>query len=135
MLLLPVANALGVLGVTEVILVLRFGQPSAHELPFSGLAALGFKAKALALSAPVIGKKKFLAVQAFVSGSGRFHRFQKQKEPVSEDPTKGRKKIQSEEDSGTQKKEEDLSANPLKKIQRKKIPFQTVSFASTPFRR
>ena len=68
MLLLPVAGALGVLIVPEIILVLRLGQPSPHELAFPGLAAVGFEAIALALSTPVIGKKKFLAVQALASG-------------------------------------------------------------------
>jgi len=32
-----------------------------------------------------------------------------------------------------EKKEEEFSANPSKKTQQKKIPFQTVSFASIPF--
>jgi hypothetical protein len=99
MLLLPVAGSLGVLGVTEVILVLRLGQPSAHQFPLSGLAALGFEAIALALVAPVIGKKKFLAVQALAPGSGWLHRFQNEKEPASENRAKQGKKIHREEDS------------------------------------
>ena len=84
MLLLPVAGSLGVLVIPEIILVLRLGQPRPHELAFSGLAAVGFEAIALALSTPVIGKKKFLAVQALASGLRRLHRFQNEKEPVSE---------------------------------------------------
>ena len=99
MLLLPVADALGILGVTKITLVLRFGQPSPHELPLSDLAALGLEAIALALVAPVIGKKKFLAVQALGSGSGRLHRFQNKKEPVWENAANRRKKIHREEDS------------------------------------
>ena len=82
MLLLPVAGSLGVLVVPEIILVLRLGQPRPHEFAFSGLAAVGLEAIALTLSTPVIGKKKFLAVQALASGLRRLHRFQIEKEPV-----------------------------------------------------
>jgi hypothetical protein len=63
------------------------------------LAAVGFEAIALALSTPVIGKKKFLAVQALASGLRRLHRFQNEKEPVSETGAKERKKIQPQEES------------------------------------
>ena len=94
MLLLPVAGSLGVLVVPKIILVFRLGKPSPHELAFPGLAAVGFEAIALALSTPVIGKKKLLAVQALASGLGRIHRFQNEKEPVSETGAKERKKIQ-----------------------------------------
>jgi hypothetical protein len=62
MLLLPVANPLGVLVIPEVILVLRFGQPGSLRLPLASLSAISFLAIALALSIPMIGKKKFLAV-------------------------------------------------------------------------
>jgi hypothetical protein len=62
MLLLPVANPLGVLVIPEVISVLRFGQPSSLRLALAGFTAVGLQAIALALSAPIIGKKKFLAV-------------------------------------------------------------------------
>jgi hypothetical protein len=57
------------------------------------------EAIALALSTPVIGKKKFLAVQALASGLRRLHRFQNKKEPVSETGAKERKKIQPQEES------------------------------------
>jgi|SRR5580658_3979643 len=99
MLLLPVAGSLGVLVVPEIILVLRLGQPCPHELALPGLAAVGFEAIALALSTPVIGKKKFVAVQALASGLRRLHRFQNQKEPVSETEANQRKKIQPQEKS------------------------------------
>src|ERR1022692_4625604 len=99
MLLLPVAGALGVLIVPEIILVLRLGQPSPHELAFPGLAAVGFETIALALSTPVIGKKKFLAVQALGAGLWRLHRFQIEKEPVWENGAKPGKKIQPKEKS------------------------------------
>jgi hypothetical protein len=82
--LLPLANALGVLGVPEIILVLRLGQPGPLRLAFAGLAAVGLVAVALALATLVIGKKKFLAVQALASAARRLHRFLTQKEPVSE---------------------------------------------------
>jgi hypothetical protein len=94
MLLLPVAGALGVLVVPEIILVLRLGQPSPHEIALPGLAAVGLEAITLVLSTPVIGKKKFLAVQALASGLGRIHRFLNEKEPVSETGAEERKKIQ-----------------------------------------
>jgi len=99
MLLLPVAGSLGVDLIPEIILVLGLGQPSPHKLAFPGLAALGFEAITLALSTPVIGKKKFLAVQALASGLRRLHRFQNQKEPVSETGANQRKKIQPQEKS------------------------------------
>jgi hypothetical protein len=62
MLLLPVANPLGVLVIPEVILVLRFGQPGSLRLALASLSAIRLLAIALALSIPLIGKKKFLAV-------------------------------------------------------------------------
>ena len=99
MLLLPVAGALGVLIVPEIILVLRLGQPSPHELAFPGLAAVVFEAITLALSTPIVGKKKFLAVQALASGLRRLHWFQNKKEPVSETGAKPGNKIEPQEKS------------------------------------
>ena len=90
---MPIARTLGVLGVAEVVLVLRLGQPCPHQLAFPGLAALGFKTVTLAVSGATIGKKKFLAVQALLSGSGRLHRFHKQREPLRENRKGRRKKI------------------------------------------
>ena len=98
MVLLPIAGSFGVLVVPEIILVLRLGQPSPHELAFPGLAAVGLEAITLALSTPAIGKKKLLAVQALASGLGRLHWFQNKKEPVSETRAEERKKIQPEEE-------------------------------------
>jgi hypothetical protein len=108
MFLLPVADSLGILGILEVVLVLRFGQPSSHEFALSGLAAFGFEAIALSLAAPVIGKKKLLAVQALMSSSGRLHRFQNQKEPVSANRPNRRNKIHREEDSGRRRRKKSL---------------------------
>jgi len=108
MLLLPVAGSLGVLGVPEIILVLRLGQPTTHELAFPGLAAVVLEAIALALSTPIIGKKKFIAVQAFASGLRRLHRFQNKKEPVSETGAEERKKIQPQEKSGLRRRKKNF---------------------------
>jgi len=108
MLLLPVAHSLGILGVPEVVLVLRFGQPSPHEFALSGLAALGFEAIALSPAAPIIGKEKLLAVQALMSRSGRLHRFQNQKEPVSEKRPNRRNEIHQEEDSSRRRRKKSL---------------------------
>jgi hypothetical protein len=108
MLLLPVAGSLGVHLIPEIILVLRLGQPSPHELAFPSLAAVGFEAIALALSTPVIGKKKFLAVQALAAGLRRLHRFQNEKEPVSETGAKERKKIQPQEKSGQRRRKKNF---------------------------
>jgi hypothetical protein len=84
MLLLPVANPLGILGIPEIVLVLGLGQPSPLEFALPGLTAVGFKAIALTLTSPAIGKKKFLAVQALASRFRRLCRFHNQEEPVPE---------------------------------------------------
>jgi len=104
MFLLPAADSLGILGVPEVVLVLRFSQPSPHEFALSDLAALRFEAIALALAAPVIGKKQLFAVQALVSRSGRLHRFQNGKDPVSGTRPKRRNKIHREENSSRRRR-------------------------------
>jgi hypothetical protein len=106
--LLPLANPLGILGVSEVILVLRLGQPGPLRLAFAGLAAVGFMAVTLALATPIIGKKKSLAVQALASATRRLHRFQSQKEPVSEGRAKRRKKIQPQENSGRRRRKKNF---------------------------
>jgi hypothetical protein len=82
MLLLPVANPLGVLVIPEVILVLRFDQPGSLRRSLADFTAVSFWAIALALSVAIIGKKKFLAVEAFASGLRRLHEFQNQERPV-----------------------------------------------------
>jgi len=60
--LLPVANTLGVLVISEIISVLRFGQPSLLRRALAGNTTVRLLAIALALSVAIIGKKKFLAV-------------------------------------------------------------------------
>jgi hypothetical protein len=129
MLLLPVTNPLGVLGVPEVLLVLGLGQPSPLELAFPGLAAVGFEAIALALANPIIGKKQFLAVQALVSRSRRLRRFHNQKEPVSENGESRRKKIQPEEDSERRRRKKSFQRILRRKSRGRRSPFTpSVSF-------
>jgi hypothetical protein len=135
MFLLPVADSLGILGVPEVVLVLRFDQPSPHEFALSGLAAFGFEAIALSLAAPVIGKKKLLAVQALVSSSGRLHRFQNQKEPVSRNRPNRRNKIPPGRRLKLEKKEEEFAVNLSKKTHGEEDPFLAARFVSVQFRR
>ena len=135
MLLLPVANPLGVLVIPEVVLVLRFGQPGSLRLALASLAAINLLAITLAFSVSIIGKKKFLAVEAFASGLRRLHRFQNQQEPSI-----GNRKNQTEENPPGRKlkpakKEEDFSANTSKKMPVKKIQFQAVDFDPLPFHR
>jgi hypothetical protein len=117
MVLLPVTNPLGVFLIPEVILVLWFGQPSSLRLALARFTALGLQAIALALSIPIIRKKKFLAVKAFASGWRRLHRVPNQgatsignRKNQAEANPPGRKLI-------TEKKEEDFSANARRKCQ------------------
>jgi hypothetical protein len=121
-LLLPITNPLGILGVAEIVLVFRSRQPSALQFPLPGLATVRLETIALALCAATIGKKKFAAMQALGSGSRRLHRSRNQTDPVSEKREPVRKKIQPSKKTQSEKKEEEVSANSPKKIQRKKIP-------------
>jgi hypothetical protein len=127
-LLLPVANPFGVLVIPEVILVLRFGQPSSLRRALVGFTAVGLLAIALALSVPIIGKKKFLAVQTFASGLRRLHRFQNQEEPVSETARTNAEENPPARKLKPAKKEEDFSADASKKRPAKKIQFLTGDF-------
>jgi DNA repair protein RadC len=104
MLLLPLTNSRGVLVIPEIVLVLGLAQPSPLKLALPGLAAVGLKTVALALSTPVIGKKKFLAVQALLSGARRLHRFQTQKQTAMENQEKQPKKIQPQQDSARRRR-------------------------------
>jgi len=114
MLLLPVARTLGVLGISEVVLVLRPSQPSPHQLAFPGFAALGFKTVALAMSSATIGKKEFLTVQAlasalggFIGSTGNENHYAKTARDDGRNPPGRRLR--------PEKKEEEFSANPSKK--------------------
>jgi len=128
MFLLPVANPFGVLVIPEVILVLRFGQPSSLRRALVSFTAVGLLAIALALSVPIIGKKKFLAVQTFASGLRRLHRFQNQEEPVSETARTNAEENPPARKLKPAKKEEDFSADASKKRPAKKIQFLTGDF-------
>jgi hypothetical protein len=97
--LLPVAGSLGVLLISEIILVLWPGQPGPLQLTFPGLPTVWLQAIALARSASVIRKKKFLAVQAFPARGARLHWSQSQKESEAEKQGNQREKIQPEEKS------------------------------------
>ena len=61
--LLPLANAGRVVGVPEVILVLRFSQPRFLALLSASLAAVGLGTVALARSTAVVRNEIFVAVQ------------------------------------------------------------------------
>jgi hypothetical protein len=74
------------------------------------------------LPTPVIGKKKFLAVQALASGLW-LHWFQNEKEPSIENRGRRTEENPAARKVRAEKKEEEFSANLSKKIQRKKIPF------------
>ena len=98
MLLLPIPNSLGVVDTAEVILVLGPGQPGAHEFAPSDLAAIGLETILLAFSSSVIGKKKFLAVQALLLQT-RLHQLQSQTQRTPENQEKPTKKNQMPKDS------------------------------------
>ena len=138
MLLLPVAGALGVLVVPKIILVLRLGQPSPHELAFPGLAAVGLEAIALALSTPVIGKKKFLAVQALASGLGRLHRFQIKRNQYRKAGAKnGRKSSRKKSQTGEEGRKifsESVEENPLEEdpILNRQVCIHSISPVAVP---
>ena len=70
----------------------------------AGFAAIGFETKALALSTPVVRKKKFFAAQALAAASLRHHRFQSKRTSIGQPRGKERKKIQQEEDSGLRRR-------------------------------
>ena len=84
----------------------NFGSPVWPTKPrcdarLRALRQSGFEAIALALSVPIIGKKKFLAVQALASGFRRLHRVPNQQEPVSETArTGGRKSTRKKTHTG-----------------------------------
>jgi hypothetical protein len=74
----------------------------------------------LAIGVSVIGKKKFPAVQAFVSSARRLHRFQNQKEPLSETAPARRKKNHREENSGRRRRKKIFQRILRRKLKRRK---------------
>jgi hypothetical protein len=63
----PILDALRVLGVAEVITVLRLAEPGLLPSSLAGPFALGSRAILLAFSIPVIGNKELLTVQALTT--------------------------------------------------------------------
>src|SRR2546427_323607 len=94
MLLLPLADSRGVVRLSEIILVLRLGQPGLLAGSFTCLLAVGFGTEALPFSASIVRNKQLVAVQALALGFGAHHRFQIQRNRVSENSAPERKKIQ-----------------------------------------
>src|SRR5437899_6864057 len=93
-LLLPEADASGIFGISEIILVLRLGQPGLLAGSFASLLAIAFCTEALPRSAAIIRKKQFVAAQALARVFGDLHRFQNQRPRVSAESEPKRKKIQ-----------------------------------------
>src|SRR5437879_4815211 len=94
MLLLPLADSCGVIGLAEIILVLRLGQPGLLAGAFASLLAVVLRTEALPLSASIVRKKQLVAVQTLALVFGDLHRFQIQRRRVSENSEPERKKIQ-----------------------------------------
>ena len=122
--LLPLSNASRILVVPEVIFVLRFCQPRFLVLLSANLAALGFEAEALARCAAVVRNKIFIAVETLAALLRSLHRVPKIKgtslqktHATTEENPRGRK-------SRVAKKEEKLSANGAKKIDRRRSNFK-----------
>jgi hypothetical protein len=81
-------------GLPEIILILRLGQPGLLAGSLAGLLAVGFGTEALPFSASIVRKKQFGAVQTLALVFGALHRFQIQRNQVSENSEPERKKIQ-----------------------------------------
>ena len=94
MLLLPLADSRGMVGLSEIILVLGLGQPGFLAGSFAGLLAVGFGTEPLPFSASIVRNRQFVAVQTLALVFGALHRFQIQRNRVSENSAPERKKIQ-----------------------------------------
>ena len=81
-------------GSSKIILVLRLGQPGFLAGSFARLLAVGFGTEALPFSASIVRNKQLVAVQALALVFGALHRFQIQRNRVSENSAPERKKIQ-----------------------------------------
>jgi len=69
----PVLDAVHVLGIAEVVAVLRLAQPSLLPGSFAGPFALWSRAILLALSIPVIGNKQLITVKALTATGFGLH--------------------------------------------------------------
>ena len=67
--LTPQAHPLHRFGATEVILVLRFGQPTVLTVAFAGLPTGGLGAELLVMRIATVGGEIFSAAQAFHEGA------------------------------------------------------------------
>jgi hypothetical protein len=105
MLLLPVANPLRVLSIPEIILVFELGQPGPLALTLAGLSAVGLGTETLTQVIAVIGKKMFLAVEAFASALLSLHWFPKSKELESQNAKNNGKENPRERTLRMEKKE------------------------------
>ncbi len=72
---MPRPNALGVLGISEIALVLGLLEPGLLADSLACLLTLGLGTEALPPPVPGIRQKKFLAVEAIAVAFLRFHRF------------------------------------------------------------
>jgi hypothetical protein len=77
---LPLPDPRRVFDISEIVLVLRLGQPGLLAGLFAGFLAVGFGTEALTLFASVVGNKQFVAVEALALMAGILHRFPKSKE-------------------------------------------------------
>jgi hypothetical protein len=100
----------------------------------AGFTTIEFGTKVLTVSVPVVGKKKFLAVQAFAAASLRRHRGSKSKEPVSDNCDRNDEENPAGRRLRREKKEQESLVNLPKKTQAKKIHLLTARFASIRFR-
>jgi hypothetical protein len=132
--LLPGSDTRRIFSIPEVIFIARLLQPRPLTGALAGLLTLRLRTKALASAAPVVGKKKFLAVQAITAALFRLHSVPNKGNHHRTKSPPSRKKIQTEEKSA-KKKEEKISANPSKKNHPKKIHFLTAAFGPLPSRR
>jgi hypothetical protein len=132
--LLPGSDTRRIFSIPEVIFIARLLQPCPLAGPLAGLLTLRLRTKALASTAPVIGQKKFLAVQTITAALLRLHRFQ-QTEPPSNKITAARGRKSNSKKTRKEKKEEKFSANPSKKNHPKKIHFLTAAFVPLLSRR
>jgi hypothetical protein len=72
----PVLDALHVLGIAEVITVLRLVEPGLLSSPLAGPFALGSRAILLAFPVAVVRDKQLITVQAFTTTRFRLHQIE-----------------------------------------------------------
>lgn len=80
----------------KVVLVLRLAQPGLLAALLADPPTFRLGAVALALSVPIIRKKKALAVMAFTAARCGLHRFENQTDHFEENAKRGRRKSAEE---------------------------------------